>query len=109
MDITLLYFDECPNWKVTDAHLETLAAEMGDLVVTRRLVETQDEAERVGFRGSPSIFVDGVDVFADPGAAAGLTCRLYQTPNGIEGSPTLGQLRVAVTAARGDNAGHTSR
>ena len=31
MDVTLLYFDDCPNWRVADDHLRTLAAEIPDL------------------------------------------------------------------------------
>ena len=54
---------------------------------------TPAEAERTGFHGSPSILVDGVDVFAEPGSEGGLSCRRYLTPNGYEGAPTLEQLR----------------
>jgi hypothetical protein len=93
MDVTLLYFDECPNWQTTDHHLCALTAQFPDLTVTRRLVETPEEAVRVGFRGSPSIVVDGVDLFADPDAPVGLACRVYETPDGPAGSPTLDQLR----------------
>jgi len=55
----------------------------------RHLVETFDEAERVGFHGSPSILIDGVDPFADAGAGAGigLACRINQTPDGPAGAP----------------------
>jgi hypothetical protein len=91
--VTLLYFNDCPNWKQTDAHLRVLVADTPGLRVTRQLVETSEEAERVGFRGSPSVLVDGVDPFADPDAPVGLSCRVYQTPQGPAGSPTLNQLR----------------
>lgn len=93
MDVTLLYFAECPNWRTADANLRALAAERGDLKITRRLVTTSDEAQAVGFRGSPSVLVDGVDVFAEPDAPVGLSCRIYPTPDGPAGSPTLAQLR----------------
>ncbi len=99
MDVTLLYFEGCPNWEVADEHLLVLAAERPDLTVTRRLVETAVEADRVGFLGSPSIHVDGVDVFAGPGSPVGLTCRRYVTPDGLAGAPTLNQLRAVLTGA----------
>ena len=99
MDVTLLYFNDCPNWKQTDAHLNILATEIADLKITRQLVETPEEAERVEFRGSPSILVDGVDPFANPDAPLGLSCRVYQTPQGPAGSPTLGQLREVLRRA----------
>ena len=97
MDVTLLYFDDCPNWKVADDRLATAARDLPDVTVTRHLVDTPEEAERVGFRGSPSILVDGVDVFAKADAPVGLSCRVYQTPDGPAGSPTVEQLRAVIT------------
>lgn len=99
MDITLLYFDDCPSWKIAGERLAVIAGERGDVMVTRQLVETREDAERVGFLGSPSIQVDGVDVFAEPGAQIGLTCRRYRVPGGHEGAPTLDQLREALADA----------
>lgn len=99
MDITLLYFKDCPNWKVADERLATVAAERPDIRVTRRLVETPEEAQRTGFHGSPTILLDGVDGFAEPGSEVGLFCRRYPTPEGYEGAPTLDQLRVVLTGA----------
>ncbi len=99
MDVTLLYFDDCPNWEVAAGHLASIAREIPDVTLTRHLVATPGEAVRVGFGGSPSILVDGVDLFphTDPDAPVGLSCRVYQTPDGLAGSPTLGQLRAAMT------------
>lgn len=97
MNVTLLYFDDCPNWKDLDRHLQTLTTELGNLVVTRHLVDTPEEAERTSFRGSPSVIVDGIDPFADPDAPVGLSCRVYQTPGSLVGSPTIDQLRTVLT------------
>ncbi len=98
VDVELRYFNDCPNWRDTDDHLRTLAKEFSDLRVTRRLVETPEEADRVGFRGSPTILVDGGDPFADESdPVGGLSCRVYETPDGRAGSPTLDQLRRAFT------------
>lgn len=99
MDITLLYFEDCPNWKVAEERLTALASERGDIRLIRHLVQTQAEAERTGFHGSPSILVDGVDVFAEPDSAVGLACRRYRTPDGFEGAPTLEQLRAVLADA----------
>lgn len=93
MDVTLLYFDDCPNWLVANEHLEVLLAEHPEMSITRHIVETPEEAERTRFRGSPSIHVNGVDPFADADDPVGLSCRVYQTPDGPAGSPTLDQLR----------------
>ncbi len=99
MDITLLYFPDCPNWKIADQRLQVIMAERDDLTLTHRLVGSPKEAERVGFHGSPSILIDGVDVFAEPGARVGLTCRRYPTPDGYAGAPTLAQLREVLSDA----------
>lgn len=97
MDAELLYFDDCPNWQVAELHLKTLASERGDLVVRRHIVDTIEEAERVGFRGSPTILLNGVDPFAGESDVVGvLSCRVYQTPSGLAGSPTIEQLRDVV-------------
>jgi hypothetical protein len=96
MEITLQYFDGCPNWSIAADRLSTLASERPGTTLHHRLVENLDEAEAVGFRGSPSILVDGVDPFADPSAPVGLTCRVYMTPAGLAGAPTLEQLRAAI-------------
>lgn len=97
MEITLLYFDGCPSWQAADERLTVLTGERPDVTVTRRVVDTPEEAERTGFLGSPSILVDGVDAFAEPGAQVGLTCRRYPTPDGYDGAPTLEQLRAVLT------------
>ena len=95
MDVSLLYFEDCPSWRTADQRLAQIAAERPEIVVTRLAVETPEEAERLGFHGSPSILVEGVDVFAGPDAGIGLTCRVYGTPNGPAGAPTMAQLRAA--------------
>lgn len=99
MDITLLYFQDCPNWEVVDERLATLVAARPEIRVNHQLVETAEAAERAGFHGSPSILVDGVDVFAGPGAPVGLSCRRYLTPAGYAGAPTLDQVRAVVEGA----------
>ena len=101
MKVELLYFDGCPSWLEADARLrEALGAVgSGDVDIERVLVSTPKEAEEVGFHGSPTVLVDGVDPFAEPGAAVGLACRLYRTPAGLAGAPTVEQL-VEVLAGR---------
>lgn len=99
MDITLQYFDGCPNWKIAAERLAVIAVEHPGTVVTRRLVENLEDAEAIHFRGSPSILVGGTDLFPDPAAPVGLACRIYTTPTGLAGAPTLEQLRDAITTA----------
>ncbi|MBW3638300.1 MAG: thioredoxin family protein [Actinobacteria bacterium] len=97
MEVTLLYFDGCPSWQLADKRLLEALALTGhpDQPVTRRQVTTPEQAEQLGFRGSPTVLVDGRDPFAEPGAPTGLACRMFRTPDGLAGAPTVEQL-VAV-------------
>ncbi|MGK2885129.1 MAG: thioredoxin family protein [Rhodococcus sp. (in: high G+C Gram-positive bacteria)] len=99
MNVTLLYFDDCPNWLDADNHLRSLAEEHPEMVIERIIVETVEDAEATRFRGSPSIIVDGIDPFADAEDPVGLSCRVYQTADGPAGSPTLEQLRDVIFGA----------
>jgi hypothetical protein len=93
MQVELFYFDGCPNWTVADERLAQALAVLrrNDITVHRRRVETQNEAEACGFTGSPMVRVDGRDPFATGGEQVGLACRVYSTPEGLSGSPTVEQ------------------
>lgn len=95
-NVTLLYFDGCPNWQVADQRLRELQDEMG-FAVGYPTVETPEEAERLGFAGSPTLLVEGVDPFATGEEPSGLACRVYATPEGPQGSPAVSQLRGVLT------------
>lgn len=99
MDVALLYFDGCPNWGQTRQRLaEALSAVGADPSAYRLVVvTTAEEAERLEFRGSPTVLVDGQDPFADPDAPVGLACRVYLTPEGLRGAPTVEQLVAVLT------------
>jgi hypothetical protein len=94
-EVTLRYFDGCPNWEVADRRLRRLADEFG-VTLRYEKVESPEEAERLGFAGSPTVLLDGVDPFATGDAPTGLACRVYATPDGPQGSPTVQQFREAV-------------
>jgi glutaredoxin len=98
--IELLYFDGCPNCTVADERLRALADDLG-ITVAHHKVETPEEAEEMGFRGSPTILVDGRDPFARGDEPVGLSCRIYQTPDGLAGSPTTEQLQTALAPGVG--------
>ena len=95
--LELLYFPDCPHWRVADERLRDVANRLG-LSVEYRLVTTSDEADRVSFRGSPTILIDGVDPFAVGDEPIGLSCRIYPTPGGYAGSPTTEQIAAALAA-----------
>ena len=97
--VTLQYFDDCPSWQVADQRLQQALSESAhpDVAIDYQKVETPEDAERLGFTGSPTVLIDGRDPFAVPGTAAGLACRVYRTPDGLAGSPALEQLTEALS------------
>ncbi|MGH8823737.1 MAG: thioredoxin family protein [Jiangellaceae bacterium] len=99
MDVTLLYFDDCPHWRLVDRRLHALAADL-DVRVSYQVVSTPDDAEALVFHGSPTILIDGRDPFAHADQPIGLACRIYQTPSGPAGAPTIQQLRSALNLTR---------
>jgi hypothetical protein len=98
MEIRLRYFEGCPHWKIAQDRLREalLAEDMADVEPILERLETPEDAERLRFIGSPTILLDGRDPFAEATLAIGLTCRVYQTPEGLAGSPTPEQLRAAL-------------
>lgn len=99
MKVELLYFDGCPNWTVADERLSEAAqlVSRGDLTVHRRRVETEEDAIAVGFTGSPTILINDWDPFARGDEQVGLACRVYSTPDGLAGSPSVSQLVEALS------------
>jgi glutaredoxin len=92
--VSLLYFDGCPHCNVADQRLREALASVGQRYadVRYRRVSTPEEAVAAQFRGSPTILVNGHDPFLDRASPVGLSCRLYRTPDGLAGSPTVEQL-----------------
>jgi hypothetical protein len=93
MDVTLLYFDGCPNWTLARDRLREVMPRAGldERPLTYRRVETPEDAETC-FRGSPTILIDGRDPFGGESAPVGLACRYYETPSGPAGAPSTDQL-----------------
>lgn len=101
MDVRLLVVPGCPNTEPVLAALRQVLGELGagEIPVRTVVVETAAEALRLGFPGSPTVLVDGVDPFAEPGRAPGLACRVYRTEAGVSGIPDLGELRRVLREA----------
>jgi hypothetical protein len=79
VEVELLYWEGCPSHPDALALLrEVLGA---DAPITVREVVSEDQAAAEGFVGSPTIRVDGEDLFPidDP---PGLTCRVYRLADG---------------------------
>ena len=101
MDVHLLLVDDCPHAAAMAALLRTALDDLGLKRVTFRTttIASQSEAEANGFVGSPTVLLDGHDPFEVPDARPGLACRVYVTPEGPAGTPTLSALRQALKGA----------
>jgi len=93
VQVELLWFAGCPNWRETEGRLRQAVARAGaDAEVTLVEVTTPEDAERLRFRGSPTVLVDGRDPFAQESGPVGLSCRVFRTPDGLRGAPTVDEL-----------------
>jgi hypothetical protein len=111
MDLTVLAVPDCPNVMLLDERLAQVLEGRCDVTVSRQVIADQDEAARRGMHGSPTILVDGIDPFAEPGQPASVSCRLYRDGNGrLDGAPSVSQLRQAIgaVAATATDAGSPS-
>ena len=95
MALEILQVPGCPGADLLAARLDGLLA--GRARVTRRVVASQAEAERLGMTGSPTLLADGADPFARPGLLPAASCRLYRDERGRQvPSPSAAQLRAAL-------------
>jgi len=91
--VELLWFSGCPNWQETEGRLrQALTLAEVDAQVALVEVTSPEDAERLRFRGSPTVLVDGGDPFAEESDPVGLSCRVFRTPDGLRGAPAVDQL-----------------
>jgi len=98
MRVEVLYFDGCPTYQAAEKILRRLLAQEGaEAEVELVAANTDEEARRLRFPGSPTIRVDGEDLFPVPVRAGyALGCRMYATPEGLKGSPTPEMVRASL-------------
>ena len=104
MEALVVYVGGCPCWRTATERLGRALTLIGHDEVQVGLVEVQSEADaaKSGFAGSPTILIDGDDLFPGPlhgpaSAAGGLSCRLYPTSTGLAGAPSVDDLVSALT------------
>jgi hypothetical protein len=105
MKVEVLWWEGCPSLPETLADLERVLREEGvDAEVELVEVQSDEEARRERFPGSPTIRLDGEDI--DPPDQAepfSLTCRVYRLRDGrISPSPDPEDVREAVRRTNGD-------
>ena len=109
MNIEILYFEGCPNHRPALERVqellreESMSAEISQIQVCDPAV-----AREIGFLGSPSVRVNGLDV--EPAARAaheyGMMCRTYVSDGGREGLPSREMIRHALHEAESGVLGH---
>lgn len=102
MRVELLWWDGCPSHPKALADLREAMTELGldpDTVESRQ-IESEADAARERFVGSPTIRIDGADIAHVEGEPYGLTCRIYHRRDGrISPTPDPADLRDALRAA----------
>lgn len=93
-----MYFEGCPTYVAAEKAVRKVLAEEG---IAARIelvaVNTDEEAQQFRFPGSPTIRVDGRDLFpAGERENWRQGCRVYATSEGLKGSPTTKMLRDAL-------------
>jgi hypothetical protein len=103
VNVELLWWEGCPSTERALKEVREALSSLGldEVEVLTREVRTDADAADVGFVGSPTILIDGVDLV--PAAAdeqIGLSCRVYRRRGGrISPTPDPDDLREALARA----------
>ncbi len=97
MEVEVFYFEDCPNHLPTLERIKEVLQEEGyDAKLREVLVPDVQTAQYIGFLGSPTVRIDGIDI--EPTARErkdfGLMCRRYS-----EGIPSYELIRTAIRSA----------
>src|SRR5919108_5910351 len=100
--IELLWWQGCPSWEQALAELreEVAGAGLDPATVDVKEIDTEADARREEFVGSPTIRIDGRDVQPPGDEPAGLTCRIYRLRDGrFSALPDREDVREALETA----------
>lgn len=103
MDVTFLYYEDCPSHDIALERLRSIMAEQGIETEPQIIkVETDEQAKQLQFTGSPTIRINGQDIDPPPpDAYYALTCRAYQLEDGrISPLPSPAMIYRALRAAQ---------
>lgn len=73
------YFEGCPNHTKMQNNISEAIKGLEDKIEIKKvLVEDEETAKQVGFRGSPTLLINGEDIEGVPAPAEpSLACRFY--------------------------------
>jgi hypothetical protein len=91
--IQLLFIEECPNSEIAWKNLNEALRLLQIAICPDQIVIHDDlEADTYSFQGSPSIKINGVDLWERKMKEYHIGCRIYTTPSGLSGYPTVDML-----------------
>lgn len=99
--VDFLYWEDCPSHERALQILQDAMQEQRiESPITIKRVDTEEEARRLNFPGSPTIRVNGTDIEGEQTPPPGLTCRTYVTDDGrISPLPPRTRIVAALQAA----------
>jgi len=105
MRVELLWWDGCPSHPQALEELRDVLSSEGidPAIVEMHEIDTDEDATRERFRGSPTILVDGRDIVPEDGNPIGLNCRVYRLRDGRPSpTPDPEDVRAALRSARAE-------
>lgn len=98
MMIEILLIEGCPHTEQAVERLRATLVGLGhpEAAIHLRYIESAADTAGTEFAGSPTFTVDGTDIFDGGKVTDDLSCRIYRTPTGLAGVPTIGQLTEAL-------------
>ena len=100
--VELLAVEDCPHLEQARRDLESsLRTGIIEVPIQLIFVSSLDDAEFLGFQGSPTIRVNGDDVIPQPELPVALACRVYRDADGRTlGSPPIESIQSAIDSHR---------
>lgn len=95
--VEIQHFHGCPNSPILIERVKEAIKDFYEIDYTETIIDTNEKAEEVKFRGSPTLVINGIDFENLPEPAnSNLACRFY--PNGL---PTVEAIRKRLTDDQG--------
>jgi hypothetical protein len=100
--VELLVVEDCPHLEAARRDLESvLRAGIIEVPIQLIYVTSRDDAEFLGFQGSPTIRINGQDVVPEPDRPVAFGCRIYRDAEGKpSGTPPIEAIRAAIESER---------
>jgi hypothetical protein len=100
--VELLAIEDCPHLEQAHRDLESVLHKgIIETPIQLIFVSGREDAEFLGFQGSPTIRINGDDVVPQPDLPVAVGCRVYRDVQGrMLGSPPIESIRAAVDLHR---------